>query len=131
VAVQAGGNLGEVGKGQGMPSAGVALRYRRAQGDDEGDGIGVGEVGEMDKTPVAGRFRKYAATGKGDNGGGADSGWYRGSKKETFEEMIASSVKAFVGLIYQEQVSLYHIYLRSCLTLHFLGDPCRSDIHPC
>ena len=98
VGVQAGGNTGAVGQGPGMISAGVALRWTRT-GERERDGARE----QPERTPVAKRFRKYV----GDEavGGEDDKAWHRTNKKESFEEIIATSVKAFVGLIYQEQVS--------------------------
>ena len=94
-----------------MPSAGVAIRLRRIQDDEDGQD----ELAGPEKTPVAKRFRKY--TGEdGGQGGDVDVGWHRANKNESFEEMVATSVKAFVGLIYQEEVSARY-WLKSSSSL--------------
>ncbi|CAD6573809.1 MAG: hypothetical protein TREMPRED_000920 [Tremellales sp. Tagirdzhanova-0007] len=92
VAVQAGGNMGQPQQGQGMPSAGLALRWRKR----------VERSAEPEKTPVAKRFRKYSAEDE-SAGEQVDEAWHRLRKKDSFEEVVATSVKAFIGLIYQEQ----------------------------
>lgn len=50
----------------------------------------------METTPVARRFQPFT---------GAEKGHRRHEKKDNFEDVIAGAVKAFVGLIYREQVS--------------------------
>jgi large subunit ribosomal protein L44 len=66
---------------------GVGIRWRRTDG---------GEL-EMESTPVAQRFERYGAGQKGHR---------RHQKKDNFEDVVAGVVKAFVGLIYRERVSL-------------------------
>ena len=110
--VQAGGNTGQPHQGQGMPSAGVALRWRK----------GVTRSGEPEKTPVAKRFRKHSA--EDDSGGEqVDGAWHRIRKKESFDEMVATSVKAFIGLIYQEQVGYAQIPQLDSVDFHHM-DKC-------
>ncbi|KAK4685359.1 large subunit ribosomal protein L44, partial [Tremellales sp. Uapishka_1] len=82
VGAQGGGNSGVAGQGRGMASAGVAVRWTRALKEDK-----------PETTPVAKGFRKH------------EEGHRRWEKKATFEDAVASTVRAFVGLIYQEQVS--------------------------
>jgi large subunit ribosomal protein L44 len=70
--------------------------------DDNFNGIGVrwrrieAEQGDVENTPVAKRFQKYA---------GGEKGHRRHERKDNFEDVVAGVVKAFVGLIYRERVS--------------------------
>jgi hypothetical protein len=74
--------------------AGVPIRWKRQM-------MGV------EPLPVARRFRRYvkaqaAEEAEGEVGHGAPGQ----ERKEGWEHVVASCVKAFVGMIYQEQVSL-------------------------
>jgi len=106
VAVQAGGNMGLMGEGAGMASAGVALRWKKEEVVVDGP----------ERTPVAKRFRRFRGKQSGQGldrsagqeaqeTGQEDQAKHRTHGRESFEEMVATSVKAFVGLIYQERVS--------------------------
>lgn len=104
IGVQGGGNTGQPRLGQGSASAGVTVRWKRA--GDEGQGPGDGP----ESTPVARRFRRFGKGGRSEEEAEVkvqevvDKSWHRRDKRESFEEMVAMTVKAFVGLIYQEQV---------------------------
>ena len=100
--------MGQPQQGQGMPSAGLALRWRKR----------VERSAEPEKTPVAKRFRKYSAEDE-SAGEQVDEAWHRLRKKDSFEEVVATSVKAFIGLIYQEQVGYGQISQLYPLDLHY------------
>lgn len=68
-------------------SNGVTVRWRRSARDEEA---------EVETTPVARRFEPFV---------GGEKGHRRHEKKDNFEDVISAVVKAFVGLIYREQVS--------------------------
>lgn len=68
---------------------GVTVRWRRSERDDEQ---------QIETTPIARRFQPFI---------GSEKGHRRHEKKDNFEDVIAGAVKAFVGLIYREQVRLY------------------------
>ncbi|WVQ97330.1 hypothetical protein IAU59_004441 [Kwoniella sp. CBS 9459] len=108
VSVQGGGNTGLPGHGRGSNSAGLPVRWSRTVLMENNwkmrmeDGVGSSSFPE--KTPVGRRFEKFVKKGGnsvqdgevvGDNG--------KKGKRESFEDVIASTVRAFVGLIYQEQ----------------------------
>ncbi len=103
--------------GRGSSSSGIAMRWKRVDEEEDEEGQDGQGSGRPEMTPIARRFRKYTKDDKegkrdGDVSGGGrkvgeveDKAWHRTNKKESFEEMVATSVRAFVGLIYQEQVS--------------------------
>ena len=65
---------------------GIVVRWRRIET----------EQGDVESTPIAKRFQKYA---------GGEKGHRRHEKKDNFDDVVAGVVKAFVGLIYRERVS--------------------------
>jgi hypothetical protein len=67
-----------------MASSGVVVRWQRSIRAEEAEPL-----------PVAPGFR----------GGEEEEGHRRWEKRESFQDAVAGTVKAFVGLIYQEQVS--------------------------
>ncbi|KAK8865897.1 hypothetical protein IAR55_001045 [Kwoniella newhampshirensis] len=109
VSAQGGGNSPLPGYGAGSQSAGVSVRWSRtsmmekAWKDRRENDVAKGP----EKVPVGRRFEKFVSTiATKDNNGedaGAISGDRRNGKREGFESVVASTVRAFVGLIYQEQ----------------------------
>lgn len=67
---------------------GVTVRWRRSAREED--------VGSPETTPVAGRFAPFT---------GGEKGHRRHEKKDNFEDVVSAAVKAFVGLIYREQVN--------------------------
>ncbi|WWD17918.1 hypothetical protein CI109_102363 [Kwoniella shandongensis] len=109
VSVQGGGNTpGVPGYGKGSNSAGLAVRWSKTaiaeqawRDRREGD-VSTGP----EKVPVGKRFEKFVKNQQqeGEEGASATGGQKsRKGKREGFEGVVASSVRAFVGLIYQEQ----------------------------
>lgn len=98
--VHGGGNAGVVGGGKGMASAGITVRWKRlGEGDDGAEGVPIGD-----------RFQPLIRRDEREVELGLHKRWL---KRETYEDVVAGVVKAFIGLIYQEQV-------RS--RLHILGE---------
>lgn len=99
VAVQGGGNTGLPGLGAGSNSAGVAVRWSKTAVAERNwrDTKGEAAQGPL-KVPVGKRFRKYIKE--------EDQDVTVQARRETHEDVVASAVRAFVGLIYQEQASL-------------------------
>jgi large subunit ribosomal protein L44 len=80
----------EVGQGVGPANSGLNIRFNRA------------EVRfQVERMPVARRFKKYEVEEETNE-------VELESRRESFEEVVATAVRAFVGLIYQEQVSASH-----------------------
>lgn len=71
----------------------MTVRWRKPERDDEP---------RAERTPVAKRFQPFI---------GSEKGHRRHEKKDNFEDVIAGAVKAFVGLIYREQVSQIPFFL--------------------
>ncbi|OXG90535.1 hypothetical protein C345_01691 [Cryptococcus neoformans A2-102-5] len=96
VAVQGGGNTGLPGLGAGSSSAGVAVRWSKTAVAERNwrDTKGEAAQGPL-KVPVGKRFRKYIKE--------EDQDVTVQARRETHEDVVASAVRAFVGLIYQEQ----------------------------
>jgi large subunit ribosomal protein L44 len=108
LAASGGGNLGIIGQGRGSASAGIAVRYHRTRVDEGGVPDGPETV------PGARRFRKYEDAGSEGSERLRElriADKRRARNREGFEDVVASSVRAFVGLIYQEAVS-YPIFTR-------------------
>lgn len=101
VAVQGGGNTGLPGLGAGSSSAGVAVRWSKTAVAERNwrDTRGEAAQGPV-KVPVGKRFKKYIKE--------EDQDVTVQARRETHEDVVASAVRAFVGLIYQEQASFYH-----------------------
>ena len=102
VGVKGGGDQGVIGKGKGNVSAGIPVRWSR-------NSI------KAPTTPVGERFKAYKQdlprTTRVDEDGeeiveDVEEGESEvvSMEKVTFDKVVASSVRAFVGLIYQEQV---------------------------
>ncbi|WVF70596.1 hypothetical protein IAT40_005388 [Kwoniella sp. CBS 6097] len=106
VSVQGGGNTGLPGHGRGSNSAGLPIRWSRTvlmeKNWKERMEDGVGSSSFPEKTPVGRRFQKFVKKNGGEDGEVVGDNGKRG-KRESFEDVIASTVRAFVGLIYQEQ----------------------------
>lgn len=98
VAVHGGGNTGLPGLGAGSSSAGVAVRWSKTALAERNwrDTRGEPAQGPL-KVPVGKRFRKYIKQ--------EDEDVTVQARRETHEDVVASTVRAFVGLIYQEQAS--------------------------
>ncbi|ADV21257.1 hypothetical protein CNC05030 [Cryptococcus gattii WM276] len=96
VAVQGGGNTGLPGLGAGSSSAGVAVRWSKTALAERNwrDTRGEAAQGPL-KVPVGKRFKKYIKE--------EDQDVTVQARRETHEDVVASAVRAFVGLIYQEQ----------------------------
>ncbi|KGB77700.2 hypothetical protein CNBG_3538 [Cryptococcus deuterogattii R265] len=96
VAVQGGGNTGLPGLGAGSSSAGVAVRWSKTAVAERNwrDTRGEAAQGPV-KVPVGKRFKKYIKE--------EDQDVTVQARRETHEDVVASAVRAFVGLIYQEQ----------------------------
>ncbi|XAO23413.1 hypothetical protein I312_102191 [Cryptococcus bacillisporus CA1280] len=96
VAVHGGGNTGLPGLGAGSSSAGVAVRWSKTALAERNwrDTRGEPAQGPL-KVPVGKRFRKYIKQ--------EDEDVTVQARRETHEDVVASAVRAFVGLIYQEQ----------------------------
>jgi len=98
-------DLGLIGHGYGSPSSGIAVRYHRTRQQVMGEDLEF----EIPKIPVARRFRKYEEGGAErtkELDGMRIADKRRARNREGFEDVVASSVRAFVGMIYQESVSL-------------------------
>lgn len=67
---------------------GVTVRWRK---------LDQVEQPQAETTPVARRFQPFTSAGEKSH--------RRHEKKDNFEDVIAGTVKAFVGLIYRERVS--------------------------
>ncbi|WRT64117.1 uncharacterized protein IL334_001046 [Kwoniella shivajii] len=99
ISVQGGGNTSLPGYGSGSNSAGLPIRWSKTAlmeknwQEKNHDQPSIGP----EKVPIAKRFEKFL--GKGEP---KDRGLKR-IKRESFEDVIASTVRAFVGMIYQEQ----------------------------
>lgn len=103
VGVKGGGDVGVIGKGKGNVSAGIPVRWSR-------NSI------KAPTTPVGERFKAYRqvaprTTRMDEEGQEIAEDVEEGEESEvvtmekvTFDKVVASSVRAFVGLIYQEQV---------------------------
>jgi large subunit ribosomal protein L44 len=109
LAASGGGNLGFVGQGPGSASAGIPVRFHRTREDQSGHS-GRGEVSDgPEKIPSARRFRKFEEGAKERSDeleGRRILDKRKARNREGFEDVVASAVRAFVGLIYQEEVSL-------------------------
>lgn len=116
VAVQGGGNTGLPGLGAGSSSAGVAVRWSKTAVAERNwrDTRGEAAQGPL-KVPVGKRFRKYIKQ--------EDQDVTVQARRETHEDVVASAVRAFVGLIYQEQASLmiHNHVSASCANFPFFG----------
>jgi len=69
---------------------GVGVRWRKPEVEVE-----------RESTPIAQRFLKYQG----------ERGHRRHEKNDNFEDVVAGVVKAFVGLIYRERVSIFPLLL--------------------
>ncbi|OCF39515.1 hypothetical protein I317_06674 [Kwoniella heveanensis CBS 569] len=108
VSVQGGGNTGLPGHGRGSNSAGLPIRWSRTvlmeRNWKERMEPGVGSSSFPEKTPVGRRFQKFVKkSSRGDEAEAVVGDNGKKGKRESFEDVIASTVRAFVGLIYQEQ----------------------------
>lgn len=111
VGVRGGADAGLIGKGRGSFAAGIPVRWKR-------NSIKVPRI------PISSRFRQFkevepvsSRTEPTEDGvveleyEGESSKTERSSpavqeEKVTFDKVVAATVRAFIGLIYQEQVSL-------------------------
>jgi large subunit ribosomal protein L44 len=115
VGVRGGADAGLIGKGRGSFAAGIPVRWKR-------------NSVKVPRIPISSRFRQFkevepttsrTASASGDASGDAvvdpeyeaeSSSSDRNSpavqeEKVTFDKVVAATVRAFIGLIYQEQVS--------------------------
>ncbi|EIW72611.1 hypothetical protein TREMEDRAFT_70764 [Tremella mesenterica DSM 1558] len=76
--------------GEGHPTGGVTVRWVRPQEE-------IGEMERKDVVPLASRFKRFVGNQEGEGRVGAKK------KRESFEDVVADTVRAFVGLIYQEK----------------------------
>lgn len=72
---------------------GVMVRWQRSTNDVSG-----ADIANSIQIPVARRFNKFMSEGK--------EGHRRHERKDGFEDVVSGAVKAMVGLIYQEKVSV-------------------------
>ncbi|WVW82268.1 hypothetical protein I302_104274 [Kwoniella bestiolae CBS 10118] len=119
VSVQGGGNMGQPGLGRGSNSAGLPIRWSKVyiqekNYQDNVQGENVPSRGP-EKVPVARRFQKFLER---DNKDESESESRISKRRENFEDVVAATVRAFVGLIYQEQG--IHA-ARSFVHAHFLS----------
>ncbi|WVQ85540.1 hypothetical protein IAT38_007706 [Cryptococcus sp. DSM 104549] len=100
VAVQGGGDMGLPGRGPGLASAGVPVRWSRTAIAEESWRKTRGQTARGPETvPVGQRFQKYAK--EEEDGDVEISSAFE--KKDDHEDVVASAVRAFIGLIYEEQ----------------------------
>ncbi|WVR05867.1 hypothetical protein IAU60_002893 [Kwoniella sp. DSM 27419] len=109
VSVQGGGNTGLAGHGAGAKSAGLPVRWSRTavmeKNWEERRGLNV-DTAFPEKVPVGRRFEKFvkkASPNEAQHDGQPQGSYRREKRRENFEDIVASTVRAFVGLIYQEQ----------------------------
>ncbi|KAE8540093.1 hypothetical protein D1P53_004031 [Cryptococcus gattii VGV] len=114
IAVQGGGNTGLPGLGAGSSSAGVAVRWSKTALAERNwrDTRGEAAQGPL-KVPVGKRFKKYIKE--------EDQDVTVQARRETHEDVVASAVRAFVGLIYQEQASCDPQSCASCANYIWQG----------
>ncbi|WVN90334.1 uncharacterized protein L203_105570 [Cryptococcus depauperatus CBS 7841] len=93
VAIQNGGALPEVGSGPN--SIGLPIRWSRTALSEKNWIEKKGQVRPL-MVPVAKRFKKYLEKESEEDPS-------RNTPRENYEDVITSTVRAFVGLIYQEQ----------------------------
>ncbi|WWC99659.1 hypothetical protein V866_006563 [Kwoniella sp. B9012] len=122
VSVQGGGNNGQVpGLGRGSNSAGLPIRWSKVylQEKNYQDNIRGENVPSKgpEKVPVARRFQKLLEKKENEEKDMSEEIGGR-RNRESFEDVVASTVRAFVGLIYQEQG--IHA-ARSFVHAHFLS----------
>ena len=79
--------------------AGVPIRWKR-------------QMMDVEPLPVARRFRRFVKASQEAEGGDAIQGGQE--RKEGWEHVVASTVKAFVGMIYQEQVRFSPVWGMRC-----------------
>ncbi|ORY28982.1 ribonuclease III domain-containing protein [Naematelia encephala] len=92
VGVQSAGNSGAVGRGRGLQSAGIPVRWRRTQRYEDEGGPERIAFGRRFRRHMEGQARLEEIEEQGA----------RSKRVEGFEEVVAATVRAFVGLIYQE-----------------------------
>lgn len=113
-AVEGQGNAGRSRK-RSSPSLGVPVRWIRAERD------GPEEVVDA------------AATEQGDAAGETAHG--KGKRRTTWEEVVARSVRSFVGLVYQEKVSIFRANISPGAELTYpylrVGYRSRSTVCTC
>ncbi|WVQ71226.1 hypothetical protein IAR50_000751 [Cryptococcus sp. DSM 104548] len=102
VAVQGGGNSGLPGTGQGANSAGVVVRWSRTALAEKNWRETRGQAMEGLKVPVGRRFQKFLK-GQEQEAAAEAEGEARGKKQQRHEDVVASAVRSFIGLIYQEE----------------------------
>ena len=75
------------------PTGGISVRFHRSDTTAREE-----QEAEIEGLPIAGRFKKYIPRPE-------DPGRRRSERQDSFEDVVASAIRAFVGLIYQEKVS--------------------------
>ncbi|WWC58607.1 mitochondrial 54S ribosomal protein mL44 [Kwoniella dejecticola CBS 10117] len=117
VSVQGGGNNGSIpGQGKGSNSSGLPIRWSRTFIDQQnylenykGENIPSKGPERPETVPVARRFQKFLNKNKDSDAeidtdvASQEGPGYKKGMREKFEDVVAATVRSFVGLIYQEQ----------------------------